>query len=90
MNRIRISAVVLLLSFAGCESATVKTQVRDNAASSSADERDYKAGKLTADQVSQSIHDSAKAWATLNYSVNGVPIPAPYADPSPAPASSIK
>ena len=79
---------LVLVAVTGCVGPEAKQQIRDNAASSAADDRDAQGGKLSQPQLLQSIHDGAKAWQTLNLSINGVPIPAAYADAAPATSSS--
>jgi hypothetical protein len=77
-----LPTLLLVLGLASCVSSEVEQQVRDQAAASAADERDWP--YLSPAQKSTSIHDSARGWATLNYALNGVPIPAAYASPTSA------
>lgn len=88
----RLSGLLLaavLAANSGCVSAEAEQQIRDMSAASAADDRDAQAGKLSQGQLLQAVHDSARAWQSLNLAINGVSIPAAYADTA-APASSSK
>ena len=79
------SLVVLSGCFCGCVSSEVRQEVRDAAATSQADDRDWPT--LTPKQQRQCIHDYAGWFATFNCALNGVPIPADYATAPVASAS---
>lgn len=76
--------VALLAVGSGCVSSEAKQLVRDKAAASDADYRDFLAGKLTPGQVERKFFDQAASDAALNYSINGVPVPPQYAPPTSA------
>ena len=88
-ERMKIPTSVLLVLVVGCFFACVpqevKQEVRDMAATSAADDRDWPT--LTEKQRAQCVHDYASWAATINYALNGVPIPAAYATAPVASAS---